>query len=141
MSSLRPCPGSLRTRIGSRLRRTCVQVIAVNQDEAFIAGDRLRVDASGIELWARPLGNGDKVPTPARMGPATVFLQQSANSALSWLAYCPESSYQGYWKLSGIRPQWLSAGCSNHITSSYFDPVTRDHEGLVVRLLRIRAAH
>ena len=36
----------------------------------YLAGDRLRIDVSGIELWARPLANGDKVPGPFLHGPA-----------------------------------------------------------------------
>ena len=37
------------------------EVIAINQDVSGTGGDRLRKDnASGAQLWARPLANGDK---------------------------------------------------------------------------------
>lgn len=37
------------------------EVIAINQDEAFIAGERIRNDneTTGGQLWSRPLANGD----------------------------------------------------------------------------------
>ena len=37
------------------------EVIAINQDEAFIAGERIRNDneTTGGQLWSRPLSNGD----------------------------------------------------------------------------------
>ena len=47
----------------SREMRTILmnsEVIAIDQDESATAGDRLRHDPSGAQLWARPLANGDK---------------------------------------------------------------------------------
>ena len=35
-------------------------VLAIDQDDSATAGDRLRRDASGAQVWARPLANGDK---------------------------------------------------------------------------------
>ena len=36
------------------------EVIAINQDESATAGNRLRSETSGAQLWARDLQNGDK---------------------------------------------------------------------------------
>lgn len=36
------------------------QVIAIDQDASFTAGDRLRNDTSGAQVWARDLLGGDK---------------------------------------------------------------------------------
>ena len=36
------------------------EVIAINQDESATAGDRLRSEGSGAEVWARDLQGGDK---------------------------------------------------------------------------------
>jgi alpha-galactosidase len=36
------------------------EAVAINQDESFTSGDRLRKDLNGGQLWARPLANGDK---------------------------------------------------------------------------------
>ncbi|CAE7396923.1 unnamed protein product [Symbiodinium microadriaticum] len=52
-------PANLSEQKRSILLNT--EVIAVNQDEAFIAGERIRNDneTSGGQVWSRPLANGD----------------------------------------------------------------------------------
>lgn len=52
-------PANLSEQKRSILLNT--EVIAINQDEAFIAGERIRNDneTTGGQVWSRPLANGD----------------------------------------------------------------------------------
>ena len=36
------------------------EVIAIDQDPSFTAGDRIRNDTAGTQVWSRDLSNGDK---------------------------------------------------------------------------------
>lgn len=102
------------------------EVIAINQDPAFISGERIRNDneTTGGQLWARPLSNGD----------ICVILFNSANKddvavAVSWeeLGWTKEDKVF-------VRDLWAHADVG--IVAEGYESVLAAHDITMLRLTK-----
>jgi hypothetical protein len=103
-----------------------MQVIDINQDIAFVAGERIRNDneTTGGQLWARPLANGDICVILYNSGQ-----HNDVRVSVSWEEIGWAKSDKVY-----VRDLWLHADIG--LVAEGFESVLAAHDVTMLRLAR-----
>lgn len=100
------------------------EVIAIDQDPSFTAGDRVRNDTSGAQVWSRDLSNGDKAVVLFNGG------KHASAVAVTWAEI-------GWGGSDHVKVRDLWARTDNTTTANGFECQLVPHDVCYLRLTKV----